>query len=666
MRITISTLLCSLLILVAGVHADDTCGTAGRAAFNGSVTGQVDASDPIDYHNLSVPRDKYGNILISLSGPVGVNLDMTLGLNCSNDVVVTMLDESRSPDSNEEIRVFIASSAIHYIGVEWISGGTGDYTLTVMEVGQATSTPTPVPTFPAGQPLLAELDSPNPDVLPGETLEIFTRVWNRDTVNYTADLYIAVEIGGSFYAFPTFADGLAPWFTLEWPAMLDTGYIEIFELPYIDPLPADLPLNWYAAAFDTNTADLRSEVGFLPTTLLAPPAATPTPTPIPGAFNWPPQTNGDPFESDFFGEAVALDNDWMVVGAPGRSEGTFSQGAVYIYDVSSGSPVLHSTLVAPVAYNSGYYGRSVAIDGDLLVVGAPGDDTVANDAGRMFIYRFDGNDWNLEFEDSPSTLVNRAMFGSSLDISGTTVVVGTNRFGAYIYEFGSASWGMVYHCTVPGSQDISSRNGQVRVLGNVVIIGTPDWDTNGVIDAGIVHIYEKFGANWDSLVTVEATTPISDAYFGASVHSMANLIAIGAPFESTMAGGQGKVYLYGKSGDDANLITTIDASPGVQYFGYDVAFHGDDRFLVGAPRTDFDFGGTQRRDWGSVHVIDFDGSTWAETENFNTALNYDFLGGQFGSAIAGDNAGNWVIGAPQADAPNGQFDAGKVYYGNLP
>ena len=121
-----------------------------------------------------------------------------------------------------------------------------------------------------------------------------------------------------------------------------------------------------------------------------------------------------------FGDAVAISGTRVVVGAPAlNNEG--QSGSVCVYDLSSATPAVPILMLnSPAPGANDAFGKSVAIDGMRMVVGASLDDSGAVDAGRAYVY-----DLNSATPTSPAvTLVNPSpgvsvRFGFSVAISAT-------------------------------------------------------------------------------------------------------------------------------------------------------------------------------------------------------------------------------------------------------
>ncbi|MDH5514595.1 MAG: FG-GAP repeat protein, partial [Gammaproteobacteria bacterium] len=146
-------------------------------------------------------------------------------------------------------------------------------------------------------------------------------------------------------------------------------------------------------------------------------------------------TASDRDAGDNYGYAVDIDGSYAVVGA--KREGTSAEGAAYIlYKNTAGTWSQQQKLVAPLRAASDFFGHDVAISGDLVAVGAYGYN---GEAGRVYIYRRSGTNWSLEKEITSSSLGTGDRFGYSLDLSGSTLVV-----GAYRDDDGGSNAGAAY------------------------------------------------------------------------------------------------------------------------------------------------------------------------------------------------------------------------------
>lgn len=96
--------------------------------------------------------------------------------------------------------------------------------------------------------------------------------------------------------------------------------------------------------------------------------------------------NVTPAAQDRFGFAVSVDGNLMAVGTPLEDDASVDGGAVYVYDLSSGTPVFLTRLFSPTPSGSDAFGISVSVSGTRIAVGSFRDDVGAINAGSVFVY----------------------------------------------------------------------------------------------------------------------------------------------------------------------------------------------------------------------------------------------------------------------------------------
>jgi len=134
---------------------------------------------------------------------------------------------------------------------------------------------------------------------------------------------------------------------------------------------------------------------------------------------------GSVHSSNWFGAAVSLSGDTAAVGAPQESGGGPLAGSAYVYVRSGTTWSLQQKLLASDGANSDVFGSSVALAGDVLFVGAPGDDTVAGtDAGSAYLFLRSGSTWSEVQKLLAPDGAADDFFGSSAAFYGDTAVLG--------------------------------------------------------------------------------------------------------------------------------------------------------------------------------------------------------------------------------------------------
>ncbi|QDT97805.1 golvesin C-terminal-like domain-containing protein [Gimesia aquarii] len=362
-----------------------------------------------------------------------------------------------------------------------------------------------------------------------------------------------------------------------------------------------------------------------------------------------------PGSFDNTGNSVAVDGDWMVVGAvfDNNANGA-GAGAVYLYSRNdTGTPGIegddtwdfHSTILSPVPvdpldptnrsgpYNN-LFGSSVDIDGDSIIISA----RLARDGdtyGSAYIYtrtdpsvtpaNLTDDVWvhtkslsrPLSLTGAPGT--DDEGFGTHVSISGSTAIV-TARFddiggdasgSVYVFDTDD-SWSTVTVSALTASDAVVGANfgTSATINGNTILVGTPLDDTLAG-NSGAVYIFERNDQTllgdisddtWDETVKLTST---NNGQFGQSVAIDGNIAVIGSWLES----GGGAAYVYDGSAGWATptLLTRLTASDAMSgdQFGISSSIDGD-YIVIGARQAD--------NDLGAVYIYDGSGGWASATE----------------------------------------------------
>jgi hypothetical protein len=153
--------------------------------------------------------------------------------------------------------------------------------------------------------------------------------------------------------------------------------------------------------------------------------------------------------SDYFSESgVALDGDTLVVGARNYDDNGSNSGSVYVFVRSGTTWTQQQKLVANDGASSDWFGNSVALDGDTLVVGAYGDDDNGSISGSVYVFVRSGTTWSQQQKLVANDGVASGKFGDSVALNGDTLVVGASgdddkgdmSGSAYIYVRSGTTW----------------------------------------------------------------------------------------------------------------------------------------------------------------------------------------------------------------------------------
>jgi hypothetical protein len=202
--------------------------------------------------------------------------------------------------------------------------------------------------------------------------------------------------------------------------------------------------------------------------------------------------NPNPIWWNPFGNAVAVSGTRIVAGVWGE-DGPTNKGIAYVIDALTGT--VERTLSNPAPDADDLFGGSVAVDGNLIVVGAEGDDAGAANAGSAYV--FDATTGALV-----STLTNPAPasgdgFGWSVAISGTVAVIGAmnddpggiaNAGTAYVFDATTGALIATLNNPNPAADD--QFGWRVAISGTTAVIGAPQDDPGGIADAGAAYVFD--------------------------------------------------------------------------------------------------------------------------------------------------------------------------------
>ncbi len=251
----------------------------------------------------------------------------------------------------------------------------------------------------------------------------------------------------------------------------------------------------------------------------------------------------DGAEGDIFGTAVDVDGDTAIVGAPGNDELALETGAAYIFVRNGTSWSPQEKLVAPDADIGDFFGGAVAIDDNTVVVGAPTKD---QHVGAAYVYFWNGTTWT--FQQKLEVLTTNGRFGRSVSIHGNTVIVGTSEFfvgpgSAYIFTRTGTTWGAPTHLTASDGVIDDDFGHSVSLNGDTAVVGATQHGTTGA-----AYVYVWNGAMWIEDQKLMPSDLASGDGFGNSVSTDGATVLVGAFDQDAVATSSGATYVFGGAG----------------------------------------------------------------------------------------------------------------------
>ena len=326
------------------------------------------------------------------------------------------------------------------------------------------------------------------------------------------------------------------------------------------------------------------------------------------ANDWVELTDTKRLDSGAFGISIAIDGGTAVIGNASDTDNGVNAGAAWVFQFDGSNWVQQQKLLAADGAPSDIFGGTVAIFGDIIVIGARRDDDNGNNSGSAYVFRFDPDtsNWIQEQKLLPDDGHFSDYFGISVAVSGDIALI-----GAY------------FKSIIPG------------------------------ITAGAAYVFRYDGSGWVQEQKLLPDDPNVSSMFGISVALDGDIAVIGAYFDDDNGDFSGSAYVFrfdGSSWVFEHKLLAADGGP-LDRFGLPVAISGE-TVVVGAQSHD-EFGPKS----GAAYVYRFDGSTWHQEQELLPRDGAAFDGFGRAVAVAGDTA---VIGAWFDDNENG-IDAGSVY-----
>jgi hypothetical protein len=301
-------------------------------------------------------------------------------------------------------------------------------------------------------------------------------------------------------------------------------------------------------------------------------------------------TASDGEAQDNFGSGVAIDGETAVVAAVDQLV-----GSAYIFERNLGGAGAWGEarkVTSPSQQTFAYFGFTVAIDGDAVVVGESGGGE--DGSGRAYIYereRGGPDNWGLARTLVSSDGAGAPSFGSGVAISGNTVLVGAsgaapNTTGAaYVFERdagGAGNWGEVRKITASDGQPLDSFGRGVALSGDTAVVGA-EGATIGGLAVGAAYVFERNqgGAdNWGEVKKLIASDGQFADLFGEKIAIDGDTAFIGARGKDYMFMDAGAAYIFerNRGGPDNWGEVRMFASPdpnALAEFGGSVAINDD-------------------------------------------------------------------------------------------
>ena len=285
------------------------------------------------------------------------------------------------------------------------------------------------------------------------------------------------------------------------------------------------------------------------------------------------------------GFAVAIAGDWLAMGARLDDEKGEDAGAVYLFHWSGTAWEQKSKLFADPPEAHAQFGLSVALRGDVLAVGAPGE-------GAVHLFEQDESGWapKLRWPAAPASIPG---LGRAVALGDGALAVGAGdghgEVPAAVYVLRAPAWDLEQ--TIPQVQAGERFGSALALAGDTLVVGAPGHDLGPQgVDAGAAYVFERQAGVWGQTSLLRAQdggSPLAwdpaASQFGFAVATDGLQIVVGSPTADAAGENAGAAFRFerGVGGWIGRGLLETDLQPGDQ-LGFSVAVSGD-LIVVGSP-----------------------------------------------------------------------------------
>jgi hypothetical protein len=304
----------------------------------------------------------------------------------------------------------------------------------------------------------------------------------------------------------------------------------------------------------------------------------------------------EPVNNDLFGLSVDFDGNWAIVGGP-NTYNNVKPGAAYIFKFEHGEWKYKQKLQGPKDYigyktwGYGYdsFGYSVAISGEVAIVGAPYAEVPGkNNAGAAHIFKLENGTWQFKQTLVPDDLNSGDLFGASVDIDGEVAIAGgfyvhnssnVQTGGAYIFQSQNGQWQQVQKLQPDDLKYHDWFGTPLALKGDLAIVGAYGTDSpRGVGDVAAAYIFQLQNGNWQLMQKLQPDD-LKNTWdcFGTSVAINSNLAVVGAMWVDVPRGDAGAVYIFQLENGKWQLKQKVqpEGLAASDWFGHSVAVDGE-------------------------------------------------------------------------------------------
>jgi hypothetical protein len=275
--------------------------------------------------------------------------------------------------------------------------------------------------------------------------------------------------------------------------------------------------------------------------------------------------------SIFMIPTAAIDGSRAIAGCPEATGSDELSGRAFVFELV-GDRWLPTELVSPSNRSGDFFGTSVAIGGDVAVVGAShaGPDGIGDYLPRAHVFEFDGTSWR-----ETAQITN---YGAAIDVDGRRIVLGdpgTDPGRVYVYERIAGVWSWTAQVISYGSPNRPFLGTSVALDGDRLVVGAAPYSGG----PGSVVVFRWMSGGWQQVQEIVPQAREPHDGFGASLALSGSTLLVGAPGALNW---NGKVFRF--EDDGTQFVERDSFDRGIREydrFGTAVSLDGEDAFLGG-------------------------------------------------------------------------------------
>jgi hypothetical protein len=204
----------------------------------------------------------------------------------------------------------------------------------------------------------------------------------------------------------------------------------------------------------------------------------------------------DGVERDQFGISVAASGNTAVVGAFGDDDNGRSAGSAYVFTRTGTTWIQQAKLLASDGVEIDELGISVALQGDTALIGAVFNDARASDSGAAYVFTRTGTTWTQQAKLSPEDGAESDNFGNSVALQGDVAIIGSPNDGdlgaasgsAYVFTRAGTTWTQQAKLLASDGEPVDFAGVWVALSDDTVVVGALG-DDDIASSAGAAYIH---------------------------------------------------------------------------------------------------------------------------------------------------------------------------------